>query len=109
MDVDELFHTVKTREKAAKAMWKETKVLRKELQTRLFYMPYAEYLKTEHWKWVRAAAIRRAKGRCQLCNREAATFHVHHRTYERRGRERRADVVALCPACHAKHHGKLDK
>lgn len=31
---------------------------------------------------------------------ERQGLEVHHRTYERRGRERDSDLVALCWACH---------
>lgn len=33
-------------------------------------------------------------------------LEVHHRTYERVGNERPADVIALCKACHEKHHDR---
>jgi len=29
---------------------------------------------------------------------------VHHRTYERLGRELAGDLVVLCSACHRRHH-----
>jgi hypothetical protein len=66
-------------------------------------MPYAAYLRTEHWQTVRKAAIKRADGRCQLCN-ASASLDVHHRTYERRGCERDNDVIALCRDCHDLFH-----
>jgi hypothetical protein len=66
-------------------------------------MPYAAYLKTAHWQDVRQRALGRAEGRCQLCG-TAGSLDVHHNTYERRGKERPSDVIALCRTCHAKHH-----
>lgn len=69
-------------------------------------MPYAEYLKTEHWKVYRNEALERAGNRCQLCN-SAGLLHVHHNTYERRGQELPRDLIALCANCHAKFHDKL--
>jgi hypothetical protein len=69
-------------------------------------MPYSDYLLTEHWKKVRARALKYAGYRCQLCNARAR-LDVHHRTYEHRGCERDQDVIALCRPCHALHHGKL--
>jgi 5-methylcytosine-specific restriction endonuclease McrA len=36
-------------------------------------------------------------------------LEVHHRTYERVGEERPADVIALCKACHEKHHDRHDR
>lgn len=72
---------------------------------RLAQMPYALYLKTPHWQSVRAAALKRAEGRCALCNRPDG-LQVHHRSYERKGCERPADVTVLCDSCHRSHHQK---
>jgi 5-methylcytosine-specific restriction endonuclease McrA len=67
-------------------------------------MPYAEYLSTSEWQERRRAALKLADYRCQVCNSDTE-LHVHHRTYERRGYERAADVVVLCAGCHRRHHG----
>lgn len=67
-------------------------------------MPYAEYLQSKHWKHTRTAAIERAGGACQLCNR-TAQLHVHHRTYERLGEELPEDLTVLCKSCHERFHG----
>ena len=64
---------------------------------------YPQYLLTPHWQKVRAEAIARAKGRCQLCNIKAS-LEVHHRTYVRKGKELPEDVVALCDPCHEGFH-----
>lgn len=74
--------------------------------SRLKTMPYAEYLQTPHWQEVRKKALRRAGGRCQLCNKNGTVLDVHHRTYERRGQEYAADVIVLCRDCHSKFHGE---
>jgi HNH endonuclease len=66
-------------------------------------MRYDEYLRTPEWKDVRRFALKRAGDRCQTCNR-SGPFHVHHRTYERRGRESLADVLVLCADCHKAFH-----
>src|SRR5882724_9710163 len=47
-------------------------------------LPYAEYLETDWWKKLRAAAIARAGRRCQVCY-SPLQLNVHHRTYERLG------------------------
>lgn len=69
-------------------------------------MPYADYLRTEHWQGVRTAALTRAHNRCQLCD-AAGVLNVHHRTYARRGREKPQDVIVLCRPCHERHHEVL--
>jgi hypothetical protein len=68
-------------------------------------MPYAEYLKTPEWNDTRKHALKRAGYRCQTCN-DAAPLDVHHRTYERLGRERINDIIALCRRCHKKFHSE---
>jgi hypothetical protein len=73
---------------------------------RLSRLPYGVYLKTAHWQRVRAEALKRAEGRCMMCN-AGQGLEVHHRTYKNRGMERPADVVVLCGSCHGRHHGKL--
>jgi hypothetical protein len=67
-------------------------------------MPYRDYLQTFEWQEVRGVALALAEGRCQVCNREQKPLDVHHRTYERRGMERRSDVTVLCRRCHSTHH-----
>lgn len=81
-------------------------IARKDIQ-RKKAMPYDQYLETEHWQQVRKDALRAAEYRCQLCN-AAGPLHVHHRTYERRGEESPADVIALCAECHKHFHDKLE-
>lgn len=66
-------------------------------------MPYDEYLASEHWKLVSDEAKERDGHRCRICNSDG-TLHVHHRTYERRGRERPEDVITLCAECHRLFH-----
>lgn len=82
-------------------MWAQQEAAIKELAR----MPYAQYLQTEHWQETRRAALKRAGFKCQLCN-SGGVLDVHHRTYERRGQERSADVIVLCRDCHSKFHDK---
>lgn len=73
--------------------------------------PYLAYLASPEWRARVEAAKRRAGWRCQLCNvdRWFARLDVHHRTYERLGRERDEDLLVLCRHCHDIFHanGKL--
>lgn len=70
---------------------------------------YSEYLKSAGWQTRRAAALKRAGHRCQVCNGDKR-LEVHHRTYERLGHERAADLVVLCRDCHQLFHdnGRLE-
>lgn len=61
------------------------------------------YLRSEHWLRVRREALARAAHRCQVCNTDKA-LDVHHRTYERLGAERPADLTVLCRRCHDIFH-----
>jgi hypothetical protein len=65
---------------------------------------YEAYIQGPAWAKRRAKAIRRAEGRCQLCNSKRQ-LTVHHRTYDRLGDERDADLTVLCRNCHERFHG----
>lgn len=66
---------------------------------------YVVYLQSDHWQTTRKAALARALHRCQVCNRDK-NLDVHHRTYERVGREDAADLTVLCRDCHSLFHGE---
>ena len=66
-------------------------------------MDYRLYLRTEHWKRIREAALTRANYRCQICS-SAQHPQVHHRTYVRRGEELPEDLTVLCEECHRLFH-----
>ncbi len=68
-------------------------------------LPYEQYLQTPHWQLLRRLAKEAAGYRCQVCNGQGV-LDVHHRTYERRGRERLSDLTVLCRDCHSGHHRK---
>lgn len=68
-------------------------------------MSYSDYLNTREWRSRADAAKRVYGGQCAL-DADHIAEHAHHRTYERRGRERHTDLVALCADCHAKFHGR---
>ncbi len=68
------------------------------------HMPYSEFLKTKYWLKLRKRVLVRDGYRCTLCDVGDEVLHVHHKTYERRGRERLDDLVTLCGDCHKKHH-----
>ena len=72
-------------------------------------MPYKDYLKTWHWKHFRREAIKFYQGKCQLCGKKEEheyNLHLHHNSYENRGRETFNDVILLCANCHKTHHNK---
>jgi hypothetical protein len=66
-------------------------------------MRYADYLLSPEWQERRKAMLRAAGYLCMTCNADD-TLDVHHRTYERRGREHPADLIVLCHDCHMLFH-----
>jgi 5-methylcytosine-specific restriction endonuclease McrA len=82
----------------------QTRKTLQELKT----MPYAEYLKTEHWQQIRNRSLRHAGYRCQICNAKDVPLNVHHRTYERRGEEITRDLIVLCKDCHELFHNNKE-
>jgi 5-methylcytosine-specific restriction endonuclease McrA len=81
-------------------------------------MNYKSYLSSNAWKETRARffnrsqrvlLMRRRYGRivCEFC-KYRGKFNLHHKTYERLGRERTTDLIILCDDCHEKVHS-LDK
>jgi hypothetical protein len=65
---------------------------------------YAAYLRSPHWRQMRGFVMLRCGGICEGC-KTAYADDVHHRTYERLGKEDPEDLVGLCRACHAIMHG----
>jgi hypothetical protein len=63
---------------------------------------YKEYLRSQHWSERRLDFLRFWGYRCCLCN-SRRDVEVHHRTYERIGREELTDCVVLCERCHELH------
>lgn len=65
------------------------------------YADYVAYLRSDHWRTFRAGVLKRSK-HCRVC--EGPADVVHHLTYDRLGREARADVVTVCARCHEMLH-----
>lgn len=61
---------------------------------------YNRYMGSKTWENTREKALLRANGECQRCKAWNCTLEVHHRTYERLGRERAGDLEVLCKPCH---------
>lgn len=85
--------------RAAKVILETKRPRRKRKQS------YASYLRSDHWRQMRAKALSYYGDSCCLCDAKQR-LEVHHRSYARLGRERMADLTVLCRSCHAKFHGK---
>ncbi len=82
---------------------------RRERLRELENCDYRAYLSSPEWKQRRATHISWARNRCQVCNGAPAPgnpLEVHHRTYERRGRELACDLIVLCGNCHSLFHSR---
>lgn len=72
-------------------------------------MNYSEYLQSERWQATRRRMMASKKVyRCYVC-RSTERLDLHHKTYKRIGRERLADLVWLCRACHQEAHARLKR
>lgn len=67
-------------------------------------MPYSEYLQTPEWQERRKQHLKSSGYRCQVCNSTGVVLNVHHRRYERRGKEYYKDLLTLCETCHELFH-----
>ena len=63
---------------------------------------YSVYIKSKEWK-MRSDLFRLQHPTCRNCNRRGQLY-VHHRTYERLGKERDDDLTVLCKDCHDLFH-----
>ena len=65
---------------------------------------YTSYIRSKTWE-KKADRIRQIGGfRCADCGGRG--WQVHHKTYERLGREIDSDLILLCAKCHKRRHGK---
>lgn len=69
---------------------------------------YQEYLCSRAWSLKKKAVHERAGGVCERCLKRPIDC-VHHKTYERKYRERLADLQGLCFPCHAYIHAEIDE
>ena len=64
---------------------------------------YHAYLRSPEWQALRLRVLKRDGYKCAHCG-ASKPLDVHHKTYERVGRERMRDLVALCRECHEAEH-----
>ena len=71
-------------------------------------MKYPDYLRSKKWLQRATQAKEEASYQCQLCASNKS-LNVHHRTYERVGKEAPMDLIVLCEPCHKFFHEKLEE
>lgn len=65
---------------------------------------YTSYMKSPAWAKKRRTYFKSKQPQgCQGCGTRKQ-LHLHHKTYERLGRERLTDLIPLCSKCHAEVH-----
>ena len=72
-------------------------------QTSAFWNRYDEYLRSEAWRVLSAAVLKRDRYVCQYCGGRAT--QAHHLTYEHVFHELLFELVAVCFRCHEERHG----
>lgn len=73
-----------------------------DLAVAVGYESYPSYLRSQHWMIFRKRVLA-AVDRCESCSARSR-LEVHHRIYERLGREMVDDAVVLCGTCHVLRH-----
>ena len=64
---------------------------------------YLAYLNSAEWRSRRNRALKHAGYRCERCQSKR-DLQVHHKTYERLGKEFDSDLEVLCATCHEGEH-----
>jgi 5-methylcytosine-specific restriction endonuclease McrA len=64
---------------------------------------YLRCMASPQWEARRSAYFAKHRKRCAACGSKD-DVQLHHRTYERMGRELDADLCPLCQRCHASVH-----
>ena len=85
---------------------KLSKKARLELSRRM--INYKRYLRSEEWRKKREQVFNAYGKICSVCG-SVNNLHVHHKTYERIGKERISDLQVLCSFHHAEIHKNLKK
>lgn len=61
---------------------------------------YNSYIKGPRWAAKREAWFNAFGKFCRACGTMYGPIQLHHMTYDRLGRERMSDLIALCSKCH---------
>lgn len=71
---------------------------------------YKKYLNSSIWKntKIKFNKSKYNKNKCYICGEKNVNLHLHHKTYERLGKERLTDLVQLCGPCHTLVHFVLN-
>ena len=68
---------------------------------------YKKYIQSQKWKTKRLQYFKRYGNECKKCGLKGIKrnlMHLHHKTYDRLGKEKLTDLVSLCKKCHTFFH-----
>ena len=63
---------------------------------------YCDYIHSSYWKKLSKSIINE-RGRCFVCG-SIDKLTVHHSKYQKRGKEKRKDLIVACWRCHQEIH-----
>jgi hypothetical protein len=66
-------------------------------------MTYRQYLQSDHWKAFRKKYYQKYGYKCRICG-STENVNLHHKTYNRLGKEWLMDVISLCETHHHEFH-----
>lgn len=73
-----------------------------------WFARYEKRIRSAQWKNMRADIARLRGNKCERCRR-GPPLELHHKTYERLGRELLSDLDLLCRVCHQAADRERDK
>src|SRR4051812_39142217 len=81
---------------------------RLRIQAVFCFMPYSDYLRSDHWQATKRKYFEFFPRECAFC-KATKNIHLHHRRYTREygnilGIEAMQDLIALCGSCHSQWH-----
>lgn len=76
------------------------------MEKQMIKLEYEKYLKTTIYEETknRFNKSKYNKNKCYICGKTNVSLELHHKTYERIGKERLTDLVQLCHLCHEQIH-----
>jgi 5-methylcytosine-specific restriction endonuclease McrA len=69
---------------------------------------YLQHIRSARWRNMRKDMARLRNHRCERCG-NGPPLHLHHKTYDRLGRELISDLEVLCCQCHRAADGERAK
>jgi hypothetical protein len=62
---------------------------------------YFEHVNSARWRNMRKDIVRLRGNKCERCGTNSSSLQLHHKNYERLGKELTSDLELLCLPCHA--------